>query len=167
MASKRSPLTRRQLRQIGLDNKAPAVRDLLWEIHRLRTIALQAEQGCDGDSIGRRRENAVEFTLYPVEDDDSAVEFEAELMVKEASANGCLIRAGGWVRFLPNRVEMADRRRMASPSTPRSDTNPCLCRRGIEAADVDRGSLHTPRPFRQPIRDFDDRVSSEGWTDRA
>jgi hypothetical protein len=58
---------------------------------------------------GDGRENAVEFTLYPVEDDDSAVEFEAELMVKEASANGCLISAGGWVRILPNRVEMADR----------------------------------------------------------
>ena len=44
MASKRSPLTRRQLRQIGLENKTPAVRDLLWEIQRLRTIVLQAEQ---------------------------------------------------------------------------------------------------------------------------
>jgi len=44
MASKRSPLTRRQLRQIGLENKTPATRDLLWEIHRLRTIVLQAEQ---------------------------------------------------------------------------------------------------------------------------
>jgi hypothetical protein len=58
---------------------------------------------------GEGREAAAEFTLYPVEDDDSAVEFEAELAVKEAAANGCLIGAGCWVRFLPNRVEIANR----------------------------------------------------------
>jgi hypothetical protein len=30
-------------------------------------------------------------------------------MVNEASSNGCLISAGGWIRFLPQRVEIADR----------------------------------------------------------
>lgn len=55
------------------------------------------------------REAAVEFTLFPVEDDDSAVEFEAELMVKQAARNGCAIGAGAWLRFLPDRVELADR----------------------------------------------------------
>ena len=52
---------------------------------------------------------AVEFTLYPVEDDDSAVELEAELAVKEADREGCLISAGAWVRFEPERVSLADR----------------------------------------------------------
>jgi hypothetical protein len=58
---------------------------------------------------GEGREAAAEFTLYPVEDDDSAVEFETELSVKEAGPNGCLISAGCWIRFLPNRVELANR----------------------------------------------------------
>ncbi|MDQ3685019.1 MAG: hypothetical protein M3430_05385 [Acidobacteriota bacterium] len=34
--------------------------------------------------------NAVEFNLYPIEDDDSSVEVEAELAVKEADKYGCL-----------------------------------------------------------------------------
>jgi hypothetical protein len=59
---------------------------------------------------GEGREAAVEFALYPVEDDESAVEFEAELAVREAGVNACLICAGAWVRFLPTRVELADRR---------------------------------------------------------
>ena len=54
------------------------------------------------------RESAVEFTLYPVEDDDSEVEFEAELRVASAARNACHISAGAWVRFLPGRVELAD-----------------------------------------------------------
>lgn len=54
------------------------------------------------------RESAVEFTLYPVEDDDSAVEFEAELRVESAGRNGCLISAGAYVRFAPGRIELAD-----------------------------------------------------------
>lgn len=55
------------------------------------------------------RANSVEFGFYPVEDDDSDVEVEAELMVKEAGPEGCLISAGGWVRFEPRRVSLADR----------------------------------------------------------
>lgn len=53
--------------------------------------------------------SAIEFTLYPVEDDDSAVEMEAELAVREADKEGCLICAGAWLRFEPNRVSLADR----------------------------------------------------------
>jgi hypothetical protein len=52
---------------------------------------------------------AVEFTLYPVEDEDSAVELEAELAVREADKEGCLIGAGVWVRFEPGRVSLAGR----------------------------------------------------------
>lgn len=53
--------------------------------------------------------HAVQFSLYPVEDDDSAVEMEFELAVKEADKEGCLVSAGAWVRFEPNRVSLADR----------------------------------------------------------
>lgn len=53
--------------------------------------------------------NAVQFSLYPVEDDDSVVEMNAEFSVKEADREGCLISAGCWVRFFPNRIELADR----------------------------------------------------------
>lgn len=53
--------------------------------------------------------DAVQFSLYPVEDDDSVVEMTAEFAVKEADREGCLISAGAWVRFTPNRIELADR----------------------------------------------------------
>jgi hypothetical protein len=59
---------------------------------------------------GEGREAAVEFGLYPIEDDDSAVEFEADLAVQQAGRNACLISAGAWLRFSPTRVELADRR---------------------------------------------------------
>jgi hypothetical protein len=76
----------------------------IWDESRVRMV---------GDAMEMRtaegREGAVEFTLYPLEDDDSAVEFEAELAVRQADSNGCLISAGCWVRFRPNRVELADR----------------------------------------------------------
>jgi hypothetical protein len=58
---------------------------------------------------GEGRQGAVEFGQYPLEDDDSSVEFEAELAVAEAEQNACLICAGAWVRFAPQRVELADR----------------------------------------------------------
>jgi len=54
-------------------------------------------------------EGACEFTLYPVEDDDSRVEFEAELLVREARPEACLIGAGVYLRFTPERVELASR----------------------------------------------------------
>lgn len=57
------------------------------------------------------RESAVEFTFFPVEDDDSAVEFDVTMEVKQAARNGCNVCAGAWVRFLPDRVELADRPR--------------------------------------------------------
>jgi hypothetical protein len=56
---------------------------------------------------GEGRTAAVEFTLYPMEDDDSVVEFEADLRVASAGPNACNISAGGWVRFLAGRVELA------------------------------------------------------------
>jgi hypothetical protein len=51
---------------------------------------------------------ACEFTLYPVEDDESEVDFHAEVMVKAAAANSCLIAAGAWIRLRPDRIELAD-----------------------------------------------------------
>ena len=53
--------------------------------------------------------NCCEFTLYPMEDDDSAAELSFDLSVKSAQANTCNVCAGGWIRFLPQRIEIADR----------------------------------------------------------
>lgn len=77
---------------------------LIWDDERcvLKDGALEIRSG-----VGQ--EAAVEFGLYPVEDDESVVEFEAELAVKQADRNACQICAGAWVRFLPDRVELADR----------------------------------------------------------
>lgn len=58
---------------------------------------------------GEGTAKGVEFILYPMEDDDSACEVEATLAVKEADTYGCLISAGAWVRFMPGRVELANR----------------------------------------------------------
>jgi len=52
---------------------------------------------------------AAEFTLYPCESLRSPVEIEAELAVGEGGAEACQISAGCWVRFRPDRVELADR----------------------------------------------------------
>lgn len=57
---------------------------------------------------GEGREKAVQFMLYPMEDDDSSLEMEFELSVAEAAANACNVSAGCWIRFLPDRVELAD-----------------------------------------------------------
>jgi hypothetical protein len=40
----RPPLTKEQLHAIGQRNKSPEVRELRWEIHRLRAIVLRADQ---------------------------------------------------------------------------------------------------------------------------
>jgi hypothetical protein len=52
---------------------------------------------------------AVEFSLYPAQDDRSRVDIEAELKVDAADLNGVAISAGCWVRFLPDRICLADR----------------------------------------------------------
>lgn len=69
----------------------------------------QIKNGAMEIRTGEGTTSAVEFNLYPVEDDDSAVEIEAELAVMEADKNGCLMSAGCWVRFEPNRISFADR----------------------------------------------------------
>lgn len=51
----------------------------------------------------------VMFNFYPAQAPDSRVEIDAELMVAAADTNGCNISAGCWVRFLPDRVCLADR----------------------------------------------------------
>lgn len=55
------------------------------------------------------REAGAIFALYPAQAPDSRVEIEAELRVTRADQNGCAISAGCFVRFTPNRVELADR----------------------------------------------------------
>ena len=42
MSSSRPPLTREQLKDIWQRTRQPAVRILLWEIHRLRALVLRA-----------------------------------------------------------------------------------------------------------------------------
>ncbi|MFM9166985.1 MAG: sialidase family protein, partial [Verrucomicrobiota bacterium] len=52
---------------------------------------------------------AVEFNLYPAQDDMARIEFEATLKVDEAEPNGVAISAGCWVRFEPARISLAAR----------------------------------------------------------
>src|SRR5690606_5847915 len=66
-----------------------------------------------GDTMTLRTENgqrgAVEFNLYPAQDDESRVEINATLKVDEAEANGVAISAGVWVHFAPDRIYLGDR----------------------------------------------------------
>lgn len=55
------------------------------------------------------KRGAVDFSLYPAQDDRSRVEITATLRVEQADLNGCAISAGCWVRFLPDRVCLAGR----------------------------------------------------------
>jgi hypothetical protein len=77
---------------------------IIWDEERC-----QLRDGVMEIHSGESREKAVEFGLYPVEDDDSAVEMEAEVMVKEADLNGCMLCAGAWLRLTPRRVMLAER----------------------------------------------------------
>ena len=52
---------------------------------------------------------AVEFNLYPAQDDQSRVEIEATLKVDETEKNGVAISAGCWVQFAPDRIYLGDR----------------------------------------------------------
>ena len=54
-------------------------------------------------------ENAVEFFLYPMEDDESACEVEATFAVKEADTHGCIISAGAMIQFLPGRISLFEK----------------------------------------------------------
>jgi len=58
---------------------------------------------------GEGRSQAIDFCLYPAQDDRARVEVDAKLRVEAADLNGCAISAGCWVRFLPGRVCLADR----------------------------------------------------------
>ncbi len=77
--------------------------------HILQEENCRLEKGILTLDSGDGTEEAVQFSAYPLEDDDSAVTVEAILAVDEAGQNGCNICAGTWVRFLPNRVCLADR----------------------------------------------------------
>jgi hypothetical protein len=58
---------------------------------------------------GEGERAAVEFSLYPAQDDRARVEIEATLKVDEADVNGVAISAGCWVRFETGRISLADR----------------------------------------------------------
>jgi hypothetical protein len=58
---------------------------------------------------GGGKRAAVEFNLYPAQDSRARVEVEAKLRVESAETNAVAISAGCWVRFLPHRVELAER----------------------------------------------------------
>lgn len=55
------------------------------------------------------KRGAVEFSLYPAQDDVSRVEIQATLRVESAQKHAAAISAGVWLRFLPDRVSLADR----------------------------------------------------------
>jgi len=52
---------------------------------------------------------AVEFSLYPAQDDQSRVEIEATLRVEEAGKHAVAISAGCWVQFSTDRIYLGDR----------------------------------------------------------
>jgi hypothetical protein len=52
---------------------------------------------------------AVEFSLYPAQDDQSRVEIKATLRIEEAEENGVAISAGCWVHFATDRIYLGDR----------------------------------------------------------
>ncbi|MBI5688911.1 MAG: exo-alpha-sialidase [Verrucomicrobia bacterium] len=58
---------------------------------------------------GEGRRGAVEFNLYPAQDDRARVEIEVTLKVDEAEPHGVAISAGCWVRFEPGRISLAAR----------------------------------------------------------
>lgn len=58
---------------------------------------------------GEKITEYVTFKFYPAQSPDSKVLIETELRVEEADLNGCNISAGCWVRFLPDKVCLADR----------------------------------------------------------
>lgn len=73
------------------------------------------EQRCEltPDSLTLRTANgqrgAVEFNLYPAQDDQSRVEIKATLKVDETEKNGVAISAGCWVQFATDRVFLGNR----------------------------------------------------------
>jgi len=71
----------------------------------------RCELGADALTLrtANGQRGAVEFNLYPAQDDQSRVEIEATLKVDETEKNGVAISAGCWVQFAPDRVYLGDR----------------------------------------------------------
>lgn len=89
----------------GADEKLPyQPTSFIWDESRCRL-----ENGAMTIDTKEGRETGVIFALYPAQAPDSRVEIEAELKIEKADQNGCTISAGCFVRFLPNRVELAER----------------------------------------------------------
>jgi hypothetical protein len=71
----------------------------------------RCELGADALTLrtGDGRRGAVEFNLYPVQDDRARVEIEATLKIDATEPNGVAIGAGCWVRFEANRISLGAR----------------------------------------------------------
>ena len=71
----------------------------------------RCELGADALTLrtANGQRGAVEFNLYPAQDDQSRVEIEATLKVDETEKNGVAISAGCWVQFAPDRIYLGDR----------------------------------------------------------
>jgi len=77
----------------------------------------RCELGADAFTLRTQngQRGAVEFNLYPAQDDDSRVEVRATLRVEQAEANGVTISAGCWVHFAPDRVYLGGRPEIGFP----------------------------------------------------
>lgn len=53
-------------------------------------------------------ENLVIYTFYPAQSPDSRVEIEVDLKVTRADIHGCVISAGCYITFLPDKVYLSD-----------------------------------------------------------
>lgn len=76
----------------------------LWD----ESVCTRADDTLTLDTAAGREHGAI-FALYPAQAPDSRVEIAAELRVDHAEANGCVIGAGCWVHFTPERVYLGDR----------------------------------------------------------
>jgi hypothetical protein len=87
-------------------NERPGFQPSSWILNESR-CSLE-----DGALVLRTAEGereAVDFSLYPAQDDQSEVTITATLRVGQADPEGCAISAGCWVRFLPDRICLSDR----------------------------------------------------------
>jgi hypothetical protein len=76
-----------------------------WILEESR-VALEKDQITIRTDNGQK--GAVEFSLYPAQDDQSRVEINATLRVDESAKNGVTLSAGVWVHFAPDRIYLGD-----------------------------------------------------------
>jgi hypothetical protein len=76
----------------------------VWEEQRCALEADGLHLHTDEGNTG-----AVEFSLYPMEDDESSCELRATLALLDADTYGCNLCCGTWIRIEKGRVSLADR----------------------------------------------------------